>query len=490
MMKNIKISLFIFLLVFSFGIFSKAFAVEDTATVNVSCSTITDTSYQKFAEEGQTYNNLPAGAKYIVIGCLDKYSPTPEVTSATEWTCNTSSFTIKDDPYPGAVKACFYKSLGVPTVINPTVTDITQTSATLGANVTSLGIPASISARGTCRSESSTISYPTDATKGIYCANATGTTTGVFTQPRGSLTCGTTYHYKGYAINATGIGWTTEDATFTTSSCPFIPTLINPTATNITATSATLGATVSSLGTPANLTARGVQYGTVSGTYTVNVPATLAQTVNSPYTVSVPLAPSILAECTTYYYRGYATNNSGVTYGYSPEASFKTNCPIPATVPVVTTNACSSVTQIGLTSGGNVTSDGGSSPLSARGVVWNTSPNPTIANSKKTDTSIAVGSFGTSITGLTANTTYYLRAYATNSVGTGYGNEVVCKTLGSGFYSIKFDKNGGTGVMPDQVFQENEKIFLSKNTFTKAGNYFVRCDTRADGIAAAFLYQE
>lgn len=479
-MKNTKIFLFIFLLIFSFGVFSKVQAVDDSAMVNISCASITDTSYIKFAGESQVYNNLPAGNKNIVIGCLDKYS-TPVSTTNTTITCSLGVSPLSaTDPYPGAVKACFYKLLGVPTVISPTATSITQTTATLGATVSSLGTPAVLTARG--------VQYRTET--GSYSSSNPATLSQAINTPYTvaitGLTCNKKYYYKGYATNTSGTGYSPE-ASFTTSPCPGVPALINPTATNITANSATLGATVSSLGTPAILTARGVQYGTVSGNYTSTIPATLAQTVNVPYTVSAPSAPSILAECTTYYYRGYATNGSGT--GYSPELSFKTLCTTPVTVPTVSTNACSSITQTGMTSGGNVTLDGGAS-LSARGIVWNTTGNPTIASSKKVDASTTLGSFGTSITGLTANTIYYIKAYATNSAGTGYGNEVACKTLGSGFYSIKFDKNGGTGVMYDQVFQENEKIFLSKNTFTKSGSYFVGWNTRANGSATSFLDQQ
>jgi len=68
---------------------------------------------------------------------------------------------------------------------------------------------------------------------------------------------------------------------------------------------------------------------------------------------------------------------------------------------------------------GNVSSDGGSE-ITARGVCWGISPNPTIANNKTTETS---NTFTSIISNLTANTTYYFRVYATNSVGTSYATE-------------------------------------------------------------------
>ena len=68
------------------------------------------------------------------------------------------------------------------------------------------------------------------------------------------------------------------------------------------------------------------------------------------------------------------------------------------------------------TSGGNITSDGGAT-ITAREVCWNTSVGPTIANSKTID-GTGTGIFVSSVTGLTAGTIYYIRAYATNSAGT------------------------------------------------------------------------
>lgn len=99
--------------------------------------------------------------------------------------------------------------------------------------------------------------------------------------------------------------------------------------------------------------------------------------------------------------------------------------------PSITTTAVTSITATTATSGGNVTSIGGSN-VSAKGVCWSTSPNPTTANSKTTDGS-GLGTFTSSITSLNASTTYYLRAYATNSSGTAYGEEISFTTsLGPG----------------------------------------------------------
>ena len=91
-------------------------------------------------------------------------------------------------------------------------------------------------------------------------------------------------------------------------------------------------------------------------------------------------------------------------------------------VPVLTTSEVLSITLTGATSGGNITNEGGSD-VTARGVCWSTDENPTIALVKTND-GRGTGSFSSTLSGLTTNTKYYVRAYATNKAGTGYGNEI------------------------------------------------------------------
>lgn len=91
--------------------------------------------------------------------------------------------------------------------------------------------------------------------------------------------------------------------------------------------------------------------------------------------------------------------------------------------PGLSTTDISSITSASAISGGNITNQG-SSTITTKGVCWSASHNPTIALPTKTSDGTGTGSFTSSITNLTANTTYYVRAYATNSAGTAYGNEV------------------------------------------------------------------
>jgi hypothetical protein len=93
---------------------------------------------------------------------------------------------------------------------------------------------------------------------------------------------------------------------------------------------------------------------------------------------------------------------------------------------VGSTTAASNIGRMSATSGGNITNDFGNT-ISARGVCWSTSANPTTANSKTTESG-TTGLFTSNITGLNTYTLYYIRAYATNASGTSYGNQVTVTT--------------------------------------------------------------
>jgi len=132
---------------------------------------------------------------------------------------------------------------------------------------------------------------------------------------------------------------------------------------------------------------------------------------------------------TQYFYKAYATNCAGTTYG--AQKSFTTTQSF--TIPTVTTANITNIASTTATGGGNVTSSGGAT-VTTRGICYSTSPNPTIYNSKVPSGS-GTGSFTAQMTGLAQNTTYHVRAYATNSQGTGYGaNKSFTTTIGQAGY--------------------------------------------------------
>lgn len=121
---------------------------------------------------------------------------------------------------------------------------------------------------------------------------------------------------------------------------------------------------------------------------------------------------------TTYYVRSYAISSSGTT-GYGAQISFTT-----PSGPSVTTTAISSVTTTTATSGGSISCAGA---ITQKGVVWSTATNPTTANSS-TNNGTGTAAYGSSLTGLSPNTKYYVRAYVIQGGITYYGNEITFKT--------------------------------------------------------------
>jgi len=292
-----------------------------------------------------------------------------------------------------------------PTLTTTAVSGITTKTATSGGNVTSDG-GAAVTARGVC--------WSTTAKPAITDSKTTdGTGTGAFTSNLTGLSANTLYYVRAYATNSEGTSYGNE-VSFTTSEV-VAATLTTAAVTGIASTTATSGGEITADG-GGDITARGVCWSTTANPTTAN-----NKTENGVGTGAFTSSLEGLLPGTTYHVRAYATNASGTAYG--AEVTFTTL----SVVPTLTTADASAVTTTTATSGGNITSDGGS-PVTARGVCWGTSTGPVATGPNRTTDGTGTGSFTSSITGLAANTTYYVRAYATNGVGTAYGNEISFKT--------------------------------------------------------------
>ena len=281
---------------------------------------------------------------------------------------------------------------------------ITTTTAKTGGTITNSGASNVIS-RGVCYS--STATNPTIANTKTNDGSGIGT----FVSSLIGLTANTTYYIRAYATN--GVGTAYGDVKSFTTTTATIPTGITTiTASAITQTMASSGGSISNTG-GISITSRGVCWSNATSSPTI----ANTKTIDGTGTGAFASLLTGLTAGTTYYVKAFATNSVGTAYGNT--ISFTTAT---ATIPVgISTNTLSLVTQTTASGGGNVNNDGGAS-VNTRGVCWsNTNSNPTIANTKTIDGS-GIGAFSSSITGLTAGTTYYVRAYATNTAGTAYGS--------------------------------------------------------------------
>ena len=291
------------------------------------------------------------------------------------------------------------------------ISAITTTTASSGGNITAAG-DSPITARGVVWGTA------TSPTTSLTTKTSDGTGIGSFTSNITGLSLGTTYYVRSYATNSSGTSYGTE-ISFTTSAGSLATMSATVSATSITTSAATSGGNITADG-GSPITARGVVWATTTS------PTISLSTKTSNGTGPGAFTSNItgLSAGTLYYVRSYATNAAGTNYG--TEISFTTSAGSLATL--ASTVAAGSITTTTAVSGGNITADGGSS-ITARGVVWATTTNPTISLSTKTTDGTGTGAFTSNITGLSAGTLYYVRSYATNTAGTSYGTQVSFTTL-------------------------------------------------------------
>ena len=274
----------------------------------------------------------------------------------------------------------------------------------------------------------------------IFIATSTTTTTivlvGTTTTTTSPITTTTT------TVPITTTTTTTQNCSNTQAYITSISFITTTTTTYIGTTTTTTGPITSTTTTTAPIT-----------TTTTTLPITSTTTTTAPVTTTTTTTGPITTTTTTTYVGTTTTTTAPITTTTTtlPITTTTTTLPITTTtttrpittttttrpitttttttvsIPTVTTTAASSITNTTASSGGNVTATGGAT-VTARGVCWNTVTNPTTGNTHTTDGS-GTGVFTSLISGLTANTTYYYRAYATNSVGTAYGTVLSFTTL-------------------------------------------------------------
>ncbi|SKC08041.1 hypothetical protein SAMN05660841_04087 [Sphingobacterium nematocida] len=294
------------------------------------------------------------------------------------------------------------------------VSSISMNSALSNSSVGSAG-GGIITSRGVCFSSSTSSPSLTNGT-----VLTAGTGIGTFSLSLTGLVPSTTYYIRSYATNEAGTTYSTV-YTFRTNS-PSLPSgVIANSSSSITQNTALLGGSISNAG-GGTILQRGVVMSSSASVPTLTNGTVLT---SGSGTGSFSLTASGLIPSTTYYYRVYATNETGTSY--SSVQSFTTKYPSPPEgVVTISVAAQSGNAALGK---GSVASDGGAT-VTSRGFVYSSSTSsPTISNGSRLQVGSGTGSFEANLTGLTRGTYYYVRAYATNSRGTVYGSVITFRTL-------------------------------------------------------------
>ena len=242
---------------------------------------------------------------------------------------------------------------------------------------------------------------------------ASGSGLGEFTANASELVEGKTYYIRAYATNSKGTVYGEEIEMDYTAAMPVVKT-VSIVSKNIAEGVATFKGNVVSLGDLA-CTERGFVYSTTNTPTIDNNKVTASGTGTGTFTASA----SQLQEGKTYYIRAFVTNKKGTVYGEELTMDYTAVMPIVKTVSVVSKNIAEGVA----TFKGEVVSLGDLG-YTERGFAYATVHNPTIGDNKLTASGSGTGEFSANATQLEEGKVYYIRAYATNSKGTVYGEEV------------------------------------------------------------------
>lgn len=342
------------------------------------------------------------------------------------------------------------------------VTEIVHNAATCGGVITQTG-GHTIMEKGVCYGKNA---LPTvNDSKQV----ATSEKDASFTCRITGLEKETTYHVRAYVKTSDNTLFYGDDLSFKTTKEVKLPTLSSVTISNIQTTSATFVGTIVSDG-ESDITECGFCWSDVAEpTVTDNI-------VNcDPQSTDMGKNITSLKEGTTYYVRSFAKNSMG--YAYSETVSFKT---LAITVPSLSSTTIENIGKTTADANASIVSNG-NSPILEVGFCWSISPNPTIYDNTVTG-NVTSTPISITVNGLPELTTIYIRAFAKNSKGVGYGESTSFQTTDSdidvwdGTIASSFDGGSGTMIDPIQIRTGEQLALLAEkvNSGTKyEGTYFI-----------------
>jgi formylglycine-generating enzyme required for sulfatase activity len=376
-----------------------------------------------------------------------------------------------------ALSSCKEESKEKPTVVTESVSTITEFTATVSGTVVSDGGEALI-ARGVCYNV-----LPQPTIEQTKIEERSGIGTGSFSANLTNLTHNTKYYARSFARNAMGTTYG-EEIEFTTLRVYAAPEVTTVAATKVERTTATLGGNVTNDGGKP-LTGVGVVY---SETQNPTLETALKALSNNQ-TGAFSCNATDLKEATTYYFKVFATNDQGTTYG--AQLSFTTQAAV-AVAPTVVTKPVVTKTIITATLAGGITNTGGAAII-RRGVCWTNSltdlPNADFTT-KMEDNRSDMGDFSflveptygnnaATIHKLAPDTEYRFRAYAENSAGVAYGDVVSFRTEKGGEMILVAAGIFQMGVNESEIINADHRTALvaqgatTKHTVNITKNYYI-----------------
>jgi phosphodiesterase/alkaline phosphatase D-like protein len=317
-----------------------------------------------------------------------------------------------------------------PTVTTVAVSSITSTTAILNANLISKGTANAV-----------IVSFEWGTVSEVYINETTTqplTVTGPFNVPLTGLAPSTTYYYRAKAVgDGTAYG---EEMSFMTSADP--PAVNTNVATNVTSGSATLNGNLTIMGTASTVTVS-FEWGTTTS-YGNTTPT---QVMSGTGAFNAPLTG--LAPNTLYHFRAKATGDGTV---YGSDMTFNTL----AILPIVTTNASTSITSSSAILNGTLVNKGSAATVNVS-FQWGTAPG-IYPNETTVQLLTSTSAFNMPVSGLNPSTTYYYRAKAVGD-GTAYGEEMSFTTQGLAIVEFMVDLQGGSRPDSGYVIPLTVKLF-------------------------------